>query len=158
MLASGIENRPACRGGRKTMNFSRRDLCVMLSALAASPVAAAQEPVLESKAYPYEQLTVREAHGNQSRGILAGKLHDGCFLEVHQTRLAPGAMPHPPHHHVHEEMFFIREGDLELTINGHTTRLGPGSAGFVGSNDEHGIRNIGTTPAEYFVAAFGKDA
>jgi mannose-6-phosphate isomerase-like protein (cupin superfamily) len=55
-------------------------------------------------------------------------------------------------------MFLIREGTLEVTIKGQTTRLGPGSVGFVGSNDEHGVRNTGTTPAEYFVVAFGKDA
>jgi mannose-6-phosphate isomerase-like protein (cupin superfamily) len=67
-------------------------------------------------------------------------------------------MPHPPHHHPHEEMFLIREGTLEVTINGKSTQLGPGSVGFVGSNDEHGIRNIGTTPTEYFVVALGKDA
>ena len=55
-------------------------------------------------------------------------------------------MPHPPHHHLHEEMFLVREGTLEATISGKSTRLGPGSVAFVGSNDEHGIRNPGTTP------------
>jgi mannose-6-phosphate isomerase-like protein (cupin superfamily) len=89
--------------------------------------------------------------------VLEGELHDGCHLEVHQTRLAPGQMPHPPHHHLHEEMFLVREGAIEITISGKSTNLGPGSVGFVGSNDEHGIRNPGAAHAEYFVVAFGKD-
>jgi mannose-6-phosphate isomerase-like protein (cupin superfamily) len=89
---------------------------------------------------------------------LSGELHNGSYVEVHQTRLDPGAIPHPPHHHLHEEMFLLREGTLEVTIGGKSTSLGPGSVGFVGSNDEHGVRNTGTTPAEYFVVAFGKDA
>jgi quercetin dioxygenase-like cupin family protein len=140
------------------MKYSRRELCVLVSALAASPGRAAQTTALPSKVFPYDQLPVREQNGHQSRAILSGELHTGCYVEVHQTRLPPGAAPHPPHHHLHEEMFMIREGTLEVTINGQTTRLGPGSVGFAGSNDEHGVRNIGTTPAEYFVVAFGKDA
>ena len=54
---------------------------------------------LPSKAFPYDAMPVRENHGNQSRAILAGELHNGCYLEVHQTRLRAGGMPHPPHHH-----------------------------------------------------------
>jgi len=45
-----------------------------------------------------------------------------------------------------------------VTITGQSTRLGPGSVGFVGSNDEHGVRNPGPAHAVYFVVAFGKDA
>jgi mannose-6-phosphate isomerase-like protein (cupin superfamily) len=69
--------------------------------------------------------------------------------------LPPGATPHPPHHHVHSEMFFMREGTLELTVNGKTYPLGPGAVGFVRSNEEHGVKNVGTTPANYFVVAIG---
>jgi len=140
------------------MNTSRRNLLMLATSLAAAPGIAAQKTALPGKAYPYDQLPVKEHNGNQSRAILAGDLHTGCYLETHETRLAPGAMPHPPHHHAHEEMFLIREGMLEVTINGQTTRLGPGSVGFAGSNEEHGVRNIGATPAEYFVVALGKDA
>jgi quercetin dioxygenase-like cupin family protein len=138
------------------MTYTRRDLCLLVTALAASP-AAGQRTELTSKTYPYDQLPVRKNGANESRPILSGELHDGSYVEVHQTRLAPGAMPHPPHHHPHEEMFLIREGTLEVTINGQKTRLGPGSVAIVGSNDEHGARNSGANPAEYFVVALGKD-
>jgi len=47
---------------------------------------------------------------------------------------------------------------VELTINGNSHRFGPGSVGFVHSNDEHGIKNVGTTPATYFVVAVGPGA
>ena len=49
-------------------------------------------------------------------------------------------------------------GPFELTINGTSYRLGPGSVGFVRSNDEHGIKNVGATPATYFVVAVGPGA
>ena len=62
------------------------------------------------------------------------------------------------HHHVHTEMWLIREGTVELTLNGKTQQLGPGSVGFVHSNEEHGIKNLGDTPASYFVVAIGPGA
>jgi quercetin dioxygenase-like cupin family protein len=129
-----------------------------VSALAASPGFAADTTVLKSKAFPYAELPVHRRNGNESRPVLSGQLHDGGYLEVHETRLAPGGMPHPAHHHPHEEMFLVHEGTVELTVNGRATRLGTGSVGFVASNDEHGIQNVGTTPAQYFVVAFGKEA
>jgi quercetin dioxygenase-like cupin family protein len=129
-----------------------------VSALAATPGFAADTTLLKSKAFPYDELPVRKRDGNESRPVLSGQLHDGGYIEVHETRLAPGAMPHPAHHHLHEEMFLVREGTVELTVNGRATRLGAGSVGFVASNDEHGLKNVGTMPAQYFVVAFGKDA
>ena len=139
------------------MTYSRRDLCLLVSALAASSGGKAQDTRLTGKAYPYAELPVHESNGHQSRPILKGELHNGEYLEIHETRLPPGGMPHPAHHHIHEEMFLIREGTVEVTINGKSTKLGPGSVGFAASNEQHGIRNVGTTPAEYFVVALGKD-
>ena len=140
------------------MTYSRRDLCLLFATMAGSTQGAAKVMALPSKVYPYEEMPLRKNAGNESRAVLSGALHTGCFLEVHQTRLAPGGMPHPPHHHLHEEMFLIREGTLEVTISGKPRRLGTGSIAFVGSNDEHGVRNAGTSPTEYFVVALGKDA
>jgi len=59
---------------------------------------------------------------------------------------------------MHSEMWLIREGTVELTVNGASYRLGAGSVGFVHSNDEHGIKNIGDAPATYFVVAIGPGA
>jgi uncharacterized cupin superfamily protein len=48
-------------------------------------------------------------------------------IELHETGLPPGGAPHPPHHHVHEEMVLIREGTMAVTIAGSSAKLGPGS-------------------------------
>jgi quercetin dioxygenase-like cupin family protein len=108
--------------------------------------------------YPFEKLPIRTPKNAQIRDVLKGKLATGESLEVHETTLPPGGAPHPPHHHVHSEMWLIREGLVELTVNGTSSLLGPGSVGFVHSNDEHGIKNVGTTPATYFVVAVGPGA
>jgi mannose-6-phosphate isomerase-like protein (cupin superfamily) len=108
--------------------------------------------------YPFEKMPIRTPKNAQIRDVLKGKLATGESLEVHETTLPPGVAPHAPHHHVHSEMWLIREGTVELTVNGTNSLLGPGSVGFVHSNDEHGIKNVGTTPATYFVVAVGPGA
>ena len=42
------------------MTYSRRDLCLLITALAASSGVAAQKTALPSKAYPYEEMPVRK--------------------------------------------------------------------------------------------------
>ena len=138
------------------VNYSRRDLTVLLSGLAAAG-AAAQKSVLPSKMYAYEDLTVHTNGPNRSRPILQGETHSGCPIELHETELAPGERPHPPHHHAHEEMVLVREGTLKVTISGKSVNLGPGSVGFVASNEEHGWRNVGNSNAKYWVIAMGRD-
>jgi quercetin dioxygenase-like cupin family protein len=144
------------------MTMTRREMCLLLPAAmlpaAAAPVAEAgeQENSLPSGSYSFEKLPVKTApSGVQTRAIFKGKLATGESIETHATTLPPGAMPHPPHHHVHSEMFFMREGTLELTVNGTSYRLEPGGVGLVRSNEEHGVKNVGTTAANYFVVAVG---
>ena len=89
--------------------------------------------------------------------MLKAPTHTGFLLDLHESELAAGDAPHAPHRHVHEELLLIREGLLEITITGKSTRLGPGSAAYLASNQEHGWRNVGTTTARYFVLALGDD-
>lgn len=145
------------------MSVTRRELCsmlpaVLIPAILPSETSAQQDVSMPSAMYPFEKLPVRTPNNAQIRNVLKGQLATGESLEVHETTLPPGGAPHPPHHHVHSEMWLIREGTVELTVNGANYRLGPGSVGFVHSNDEHGIKNTGTTPATYFVVAIGPGA
>jgi quercetin dioxygenase-like cupin family protein len=134
------------------MSYSRRDLTRLLPALTLTG-AAAENRALPSKAWRFEDLVLKK----NSRAVLNGETHGGFNVELHETELPPGEAPHPPHHHVHEEMIMIREGTMEVTIAGHVSKIGPGGVGFVASNEEHGWRNVGTTPAHYFVLALGRE-
>jgi mannose-6-phosphate isomerase-like protein (cupin superfamily) len=157
-----MEKLPSFEPEELAMTITRREMCLLLPAamlpvgLAQAAEAGEQGDSLASGGYAFETLTVHTTpSGAQTREALKGKLATGEALETHATTLAPGAMPHPPHHHVHSEMFLMREGTLELTVNGKTYRLGPGAVGFVRSNEEHGVKNVGTTPANYFVVEIG---
>ena len=146
------------------MFFTRRDLCAALPAVlipSIFPITAAAEDDkgLPSAMFPFEKLTPRKTDsGAEIRGVLKGKLATGESIEVHETTLPPGGMPHPPHHHVHSEMWLIREGTVELTVEGESSQIGPGSVGFVRSGEVHGIKNVGATPATYYVVAIGPGA
>jgi mannose-6-phosphate isomerase-like protein (cupin superfamily) len=145
------------------MSVTRRELCtrlpaVLIPAILSYEASAQQDKSMPSAMYPFEKLPIRTPNNAEIRDVLKGKLATGESLEVHETTLPPGGAPHPPHRHVHSEMWLIREGTVEITVNGASYRLGPGSVGFVRSNDEHGIKNVGTTPATYFVVAVGPGA
>ena len=138
------------------MNLSRRNLCLWLTALVAPAGVEAQDRSLPSGLYRFEELPVRASGENRFRPVLEGATHEGWHIEMHESDLAPGGMPHPAHRHQHVEMFFVREGTLEVTIAGRSSRLGPGCVAYVASNEEHGVRNAGTIRAQYFVVALGR--
>jgi len=75
-------------------------------------------------------------------------------LESHVTTLAPGAEPHVPHRHAHEELLLVQRGTLEVLQGTTKRRAGAGSLIFQGSNEFHGLRNIGADTASYWVIAF----
>ncbi len=138
------------------MPLTRRDVCALLP-LAAISAAAASNPdqSLVSSAFPFSELHAKSNENATTREIANGKTPTGERVEVHETVLNPGRQPHAPHRHAHSEFWLIREGDVEITINGQPHRLGSGSAAFAASNDLHGIRNVGDKPAAYFVVELG---
>jgi mannose-6-phosphate isomerase-like protein (cupin superfamily) len=109
--------------------------------LAAYLSALGEATSLPSGAFQFDQLPLHIANNKaQMRMIMRGKLPTGEGIEVHETTLPPGGAPTAAtHHHPHSEMWLVREGSIELTVNGKTYPLAPSSLGFARSNDEHGI-------------------
>ena len=118
--------------------------------------AAPGEP-LPSATFEFGNLPVEERAHAEIRSIMKGKLVTGESVEVHESTL-PNGFSHAPHHHAHSEIWLIREGTLQLTINATPPVLGPGGLGFVRSNEKDGIRNVETTTANYYVVAIGPGA
>ena len=157
--------------------FSRRDLGLLLPALAAASASAQSTgsngkqaaapagadnsveklPVIKTQAFLYKDIPVTVNGQNKSRRMFTAKTHTGFKMESHQSDIAPGEVNHPPHQHLREEMMLIRLGTMELTIAGKPYRLGPGDVGVIGSNEMHNAKNVGTTRAEYFIVNIGRD-
>lgn len=139
------------------MEIDRRDLSLLLPFIvAAANVEAQDKSQLPSTVWIYENLPVRENGANRSRAVFNSLATGNYPVEMHETELAPGLMPHPPHSHAHNELLILREGTLEVTIDGKTSKLTPGSIAWVASNEHHGWRNVGETRARYFVMALGR--
>jgi quercetin dioxygenase-like cupin family protein len=163
-------------------SMNRRDLCVALSSLAAlaassvsaqaqaesvgralpevmavpPPPGSASDPVLATqRAFAFADLPVVKTANGETRAVTRGVLPTGEAVELHETTLLPGHMPHPPHKHSHSEFMMIREGTLEFENDGTPQRIGPGGVVFAASNVMHGLKNVGDVPANYFVLAVG---
>jgi XRE family transcriptional regulator, regulator of sulfur utilization len=72
-------------------------------------------------------------------------------LEVHVTTLPAGELSHPAHKHPNEELVIVKEGTVEVLVNGRLQRLGPGSVIFNAANQMHSLRNVGNSAATYHV-------
>lgn len=126
----------------------------LTSAATNDPAGQTRSPSLRSAVYDWAKLEVATTKTGERRGILTGSSVTLSSLSVHATTVNPGEASHAAHRHPDEEVILIREGTLEVTINGQSQRAGPGSIFFYGSNDLHGMRNVGDTRATYHVIRF----
>jgi quercetin dioxygenase-like cupin family protein len=158
-------------------SMNRRDVFVALSSFAAlaavsgtgeaqsgvndgvlkSPQAAGETVLSTQRVFRFADLPVSKGANGESRAVTHGVLPTGESVELHETSLLPGHMPHPAHKHRHSEFMLIREGDIEFDNNGTPERVGPGGVIFAASNVMHGLKNVGTTTAQYFVLAIGRE-
>lgn len=122
------------------------------------PESKAHPQLAESRVYQFADLpTIDRPNGQVDQTVLNGILATGEGLEVHETTLPPGQMPHPSHRHRHSELMLVRDGLLEFDNDGQKTTAGPGGVFFVGSNVPHAVKCVGPVAANYYVIAIGRD-
>ncbi|MGA7158976.1 MAG: cupin domain-containing protein [Acidobacteriaceae bacterium] len=147
------------------MEMNRRDWCVAMAAFASlgGLMGKAQETkgsaadttdMAVSKVFRYDEMKVSHyANGGWGRAVMHGTLPTGEFVEVHETMLPAGQMPHPPHRHRNTEFVLIRQGKLEFLNDGKPEPAGMGDVIYTASNQMHGLKNVGDAPALYFVVS-----
>lgn len=94
--------------------------------------------------------------GREAHRYLAGMLKAGNLqLEIHETRQQPGTPHEAVGTHLHNELWLVTEGEVELVTNGVARLMKPGDVGICCAGDLHYVRNAGTTPCSYFVVTVG---
>ena len=155
-------------------DISRRDLCLALPALSimgslsalAQTASQTSTPkttnrlatdLSTSRAFPISEMPLRYSDaGAPTRDIAQGRVPTGELIELHETTVEPGKMPHPAHQHPHEEFILVRTGTMAIILNGVEHPLPAGSVGYTAPGELHGFKNIGTIPATYFIFSLSK--
>ena len=114
----------------------------------------AGKPVLHSSVFNWATLSVTPTKSGERRSVFDAPTPTLANLECHITTLNPGEAPHPPHQHADEELMIVRDGTLAALQGDHTNIVEAGGIIFEASNELHGLRNVGTNPATYFVIKF----
>ena len=107
--------------------------------------------ILSSTVFAWAQLQATPTKAGECRNLFDSATRTLGRLECHATTLRPGERAHEPHRHADEELILVKEGLLEVTINGRTESAAAGAVLFFASLDLHGLRNAGAEPATYYV-------
>src|SRR4051812_153456 len=121
------------------------------ASFAANAAAAAEKPLLGSTVFDWEKLPAKTTPNGERRDVANNPTATLKTFESHITTLNPGQASHLPHRHPQEELIIVKEGTLQVHINGATQIAGTGSTFFYASNDAHNVTNVGTTRATYWV-------
>ena len=139
--------------------ITRRELAVaglasittLAVAVAWAQTAAPAKQIIKSGVFDVEQLPSQAGKYGSRKSVFDGKTTMLEMLECHTSTVNPGQETHPPRPQVDEELVIVKEGTLETVVDGKTVRVNPGSVIFAASNDPHGVKNVGETPATYYV-------
>ncbi len=131
---------------------------VATASLHAADSTSSMKTTLGSTIYPWEEMVAKPTGVGARRDINDGPTATLDRFECHISTLQPGLPSHPPHQHAQEELIIIKEGTLDVHINGQDHRLGAGGLFWFSSNDWHAVRNVGDGPSTYLVFNFATDA
>jgi len=70
-----------------------------------------------------------------------GRFANGVTMTSVSWTIAAGSLL-PEHAHPHEQVSHVLDGEFEMTIDGKTQRLGPGTVAFVPPNATHSGRAL----------------
>jgi mannose-6-phosphate isomerase-like protein (cupin superfamily) len=136
--------------------ITRRDLLVAAIAMSAAVAVmalaqSAAKPLMRSSVFNWSSMPVVTTATGERRQVFDAPTVTLDRFESHVTSLNPGEVPHAAHKHPEEELMIVKEGTLQVVQNDQTNRVEAGGMIFCASNEMHGLRNIGTTRASYYV-------
>ena len=135
--------------------INRREVLVAIVSICATlgvvALAQTRKPIMQSSVFDWNSFEAKPTKVGARREVFDTPTATLDQLECHITTINPGEAPHAPHQHADEELIIVKEGTIEAMQNGVTKVAGSGSIIFEASNQLHGLRNVGKTPATYYV-------
>jgi mannose-6-phosphate isomerase-like protein (cupin superfamily) len=138
---------------------ARRAPYAFLLTLAGASCASRPEHDEPRRTGPFASAVITREQGVVER-VPAGELNrylDGATtpsvadLMTAVATMLPGQQFHPPHVHAEEELLWIVRGEGVWSLAGADFPAKAGDLLYVEAWVEHGLRNSGTTPLEFFV-------
>lgn len=81
--------------------------------------------------------------------ILLSNGDTGGAYSLMDMLIPPHADGPPPHRHGYEEMYYVLEGQIDLTVRDQTVRLNPGEAANIPAYAPHHFKNPSEQPARF---------
>jgi quercetin dioxygenase-like cupin family protein len=135
--------------------FTKRDALVafltVVTTCSIIALAQSSKPVMPASVFEWTTIEAKPTRVGARRDFFQSPTATLDELECHVTTVNPGESPHAPHQHPDEELMIVKEGTVEILSNGKTQSASAGSVIFHATNQLHGLRNIGKTPASYYV-------
>lgn len=121
----------------------------------AAVLMAQKTDSLPPKVYRWDSLAVKKQIGWTTRSIIEGSTTSLSWFEVTAITLEPGkASPPSSVYYDMEELLIIKEGQVNITIDGVSKKLGAGSIAFAMPRMVHAVSNAGNTKAVYYALKY----
>ncbi len=116
---------------------------------AATPILATAGK-MNSQVILWESLKAIATATGQRRDVFDLPTPTLDKFHCHISTLNPGENTGALHRHPQEELVILKEGTLEINIDGKKQTATPGSLIFYAANENENMTNIGKTPATYY--------
>ena len=121
----------------------------------ATVLMAQKKDSLPSHVYRWDSLAAKRQKTWTTRSIIEGSTNSLAWFEVTAITLEPGkAAPPSAANYDIEELLIVKDGQLNVTIDGVTKKMGAGSVAFAMPRIVHGVNNAGNTKATYYLLKY----
>ena len=109
---------------------------------------------IESGVYSFAKARTFKTVNGQTKTLIEGENTHMTNFEIKTNTLNPGTSSFENQITDSEEIIFIREGLINITVNEVKKEMGPGSVALIMPGDEHGISNRGKSQSAYYTIEY----
>jgi len=132
-----------------------KSLLLVYLVISTFSIKAQKTDSLPPHVYRWDSLEAKKQNGWTRRSIIEGSTTSLSWFEVTAITLEPGkASPPSSAYYDVEELLIIKEGEVNITINGVSKKMGAGSIAFAMPRMVHSLSNAGNTKATCYVLKY----